>query len=282
MRNTAMALPIIAAVLLTTGTLAQEARPVRGVVVAAATETPVANAQVRYEEDGQVLYSTRTDGSGRFEMPPGRRGVVTITGESFATAHRGWPARGSAELLVALVPPAAVQGTVVDAVTGRPVDGAVTVLVRHPSNFLSSTTATEGGTFRIEDLPHGPAFVVVHADHFAPHVGEIRVAFGGVHDIHVGLLLQGAAAGRVVYGSEPVPGALIRVTYSEQLTGSGFLEGLVVGETVTGPDGAFELEGLVPDTPIWLHAELDGWVSDAVTITTRPGFLESGVVLQMP
>ncbi len=47
-------------------------------------------------------------------------------------------------------------------------------------------------------------------------------------------------------------------------------------------EGLFRIRGLVPDTAIALQAELDGRVSDIVTINSiDPGFEQSGIVLRM-
>lgn len=48
--------------------VAQDGRKVEGVVVAAATQQPVANARVRYEESGSTPRTTVTDSKGFFEI----------------------------------------------------------------------------------------------------------------------------------------------------------------------------------------------------------------------
>ncbi len=53
--------------------LAQGGRKVHGVVVAAATGRPVANARVKYEEQGRAGQTAVTDANGR------RSEVVTVT-----------------------------------------------------------------------------------------------------------------------------------------------------------------------------------------------------------
>ena len=52
------------------------ARKVSGVVVEAATQQPVPDARVRYEETGQPPRTTVTDTKGSFEFPAGRLGEV--------------------------------------------------------------------------------------------------------------------------------------------------------------------------------------------------------------
>ena len=57
---------------------------------------------------------------------------------------------------------------------------------------------------------------------------------------------------------------------------------LAHGNMVADQDGTFHIQGLVPDTPIALQAELNGRLSDVVTISSiDPGFERSGIVLRM-
>ncbi len=80
----------------------------------------------------------------------------------------------------------------------------------------------------------------------------------------------------------PVIGARVRVRYADTLAGRGFLDGLVRGNVMVGPDGAFAITSLVPDTPITVWAELDGRQSNDVTITVGPGMVLPDVALQLP
>lgn len=65
-----------------------------------------------------------------------------------------------------------------DRASHRPVAGAVTIYVRHPDNFVSSTVQSDDGTFRFDDLPPGSALLVAQADGFAPYAGSLSVAAG--------------------------------------------------------------------------------------------------------
>lgn len=125
-----------------------------------------------------------------------------------------------------------------DMASHRPVAGAVTIYVRHPDNFVSSTVQSEDGTFRFDDLPPGSALLVAQADGFVPYAGSLSVAAGKPSDARVRLLLQASAAGRVLDGRGPVEGARIPIGCSETLTGSGLLEGFAGGQMVTASDGA--------------------------------------------
>ena len=189
-------------------------RKVSGVVVAAATQQPVANARVSYEEAGRPLQTAVTDSKGAFELPEGNVGVVTVTARRFGTARRRWPPRSGSQLRIALVPPAIVTGSVTDRATGRLLPSVVTVTVQHPENFVSETAGAPRGTFRIEDLPPGPAAVLARSEGFAPFIGSIVVEGGKEREARIGLLLEVQAAGKVVDAAgEPVTGAFVNARY---------------------------------------------------------------------
>ena len=120
-------------------------RKVTGVVVAAATQQPVPNARVGYEETGQPPQTTVTDAKGAFELPAGRVGVVTVTARNFGTARRRWPPHRGSRLRIELVPPAIVTGTVTDLATGRLLPAVVTVRVRNSGRSIrrAATTSSE-------------------------------------------------------------------------------------------------------------------------------------------
>lgn len=263
--------------------LAQGGRKVHGVVVAAATGHPVAAAQVKYEEQGRAGQTAVTDAKGYFEFADGSLGVVTVTARGFGTARRRWPPRQGLQLRVPLMPPAILSGTVTDMATRQSVGALVTVTVQHPGDVVSDMTISENGTFRFDDLPPGPAVVMARADGYAPSLGAVTVEAGKARDARIGLLLEAVAAGQVQdRGGSPVTGARVSASYPDTTAGAGQLQAFIGGRPFTGPDGAFALNGLVPDTPISLQAELDGRRSEAVTVTVGPGMVQQNVVLRLP
>ena len=123
----------------------------------------------------------------------------------------------------------------------------------------------------------------MHADGYAPSFSELTVVHKSTSAVRIRLLLEAAATGHVLDSAGgPVIGARVRVRYADTLAGRGFLDGLVRGNVMVGPDGAFAITSLVPDTPITVWAELDGRQSNDVTITVGPGMVLPDVALQLP
>ena len=272
-----------AAVLLTAVLLAQDGQRVAGTVVDSVRKSPVVNATVLYVETGGAAQTTKTDSKGRFEIPHGVEGVVTVTARRYATAKRTWPPREGREFRFELHPPSTVSGTLMDMATGAAVYGLVTVYVRHSLNLVTDTAVTREGAFQFDDLPPGPAEIVAHADGFAPYFGTLTLDRGEDENVRAGLLLEAVASGLVVdRNDDPVNGARIRAGYDRTLPGSGHFAGLARGHAKTESDGMFELGGLVPDTPVALQAEVDGQWSDPITVTVGPGMAQRGLVLRLP
>lgn len=208
--------------------------------------------------------------------------MVHVTGSGFGTARRRWPPETGSQLRIQLGAPAIISGTVTDLATGRLLAAVVTVVVRHPDNYVSQTARAERGTFEIRDLPAGPGIVVARAEGYAPTVGSFTAEAGRTRDARVGLLLEAQAAGQVVDNAgEPVQWAYVRATYPGMAAG-GMIESLVGGQLWTDADGNFAIDGLTPDTPIALQAEFDGRLSSSETIVVGPGMRRTGVVLTLP
>ena len=271
---------IIGVVLLSAAVFAQEGRKITG-VVEAASGGPVANALVSYAERDRELWTTRTDSKGAFEIPDARRGVVTVTARGFGTAKRSWPPRTGLVLRFVLSSPAVVGGSLVDAATGAGVAGTV-VLDARDRFYQVSKSAEVRGAFEFVDLPAGPAVVQALADGFAPHFGTLTIAAKERTDIRIGLLLQAVASGHVLEADgSPAVEAVVYVGYSSSLPGAETLAALAGGDSVTDEEGQFVIEGLVPDNSVYLQAELDGRLSEVVTVQIAPGMMRTGIVLRL-
>ena len=252
-------------------------------MVAAATEQPVPNAHVEYRERGGSVQTTVTDAKGQFTFAAGRLGVVTVTANGFGTARRRWPPRRGSTLQIALAPPVAVQGTLVDSETLRPLTGSVTAIVRHPDSLVSTSAFVEDGAFRFEDVPPAPGVLVAHADTYAPAVSQFSTATEKLVDVHVRLSKDAEATGQVLdAAAKPVAGVQLVVRYTNALAEALMLASFVGGTPITKADGNFALNGLVPNTPITLYAEYAEQQTNMVTIEVSPGQVRSDLALRLP
>ena len=102
-------------------------------------------------------------------------------------------------------------------------------------------------------------------------------------DVHLRLSKDAEATGQVLdAAAKPVAGAQLIVRYADALAGGLMLASFVGGAPMTKADGNFALDGLVPNTPVTLHAEYDGQRTNTVTIEVGPGQVRSDLVLRLP
>jgi len=212
---------------------------------------------------------------------------VTVTARNFGTAYMRWPPSYGASLRILLREPRSVSGTVVDMATRYPIGGAtVTVMAVSVNRNIISDTATSkrDGEFRFQDLPtvSDQVAYIAYAPGFAPRFGLFTLNEKAPTNVRIGLLLDALASGTVVDAAgDPVDGALVHATYSNDTEGAGMLEGLIGGRVQTGADGTFQLDGIVPDETVTLQAEFEGRLSNAVTVTVAPGTIQTEIALQI-
>ena len=206
-----------------------------------------------------------------------------MTANGFDTARRRWPPRRGSTLQIALTPPVAVRGTLVDSQTLRPLLGSVTAIVQHPESLVSTSAFVEDGRFRFEDVPAAPGVLVAHADTYAPAVSQFSTATEKLVDVHVRLSADAEATGQVLdAAAKPVAGAQFIVRYPNALEEALLLASFVGGAPITKTDGNFALTGLVPNTPVALYAEHDGQRTNSLTIEVGPGQVRADLVLRLP
>lgn len=276
------------AVLLGASLSAQLSRPVIGIVTDDDSGRPVAGAHVEYEHEDDVE-KTVTDSRGAFEFSEataGTLGVVTVSENGYATAHRRWPPVSGRTLEIGLFPPATVGGTVADMASGTPLPADVHIVVEHDHALVSdSTVADRRGEFLFEDLPTGQAAVIAVVEGYAPGFDRLTLAKNEHAASRIRLLLQAGVSGHVVDGSgNPVVGAEIVAWYGgddDPPDGAETLESYIGGRRVTGEEGDFSANQIVPDRPVMLQAILDGKESDVVTVVIAPGSILEGVVLRI-
>lgn len=188
------------------------------------------------KEDGTLeRRMATTDGEGRFRLvlPRGEHSL-RVAAEGYLPAQVDWlPLTRDLQHDVTLVPGSTIAGRVVRAADNVPVAGASVLLIRPESAYRVGATSPDG-TFSISGLPAGPFMVGASKDALTGRAAtpvDLSPA-SRVEGIRISL-----APGAVVSGhvrrtdGQPVAGARVMVEDARQLTGA---------------DGAFRLEGLLP------------------------------------
>jgi protocatechuate 3,4-dioxygenase beta subunit len=248
----------------------------RGIVRDAATKAPVAGASIAWlawtNREVQTGTQTTTDAAGRFEVAGLAQGRGYASAAGYAT-EQFWDAGGTDEIAVELSRLAAIEGRVVAAADGRPVEGAVVRATsrRAAADEAVSTVSGADGAFRLEGATPADAWVFVRGGGWVSvGLGTARgdganpffVAAGDRGPLVLAVEPAARVEGRVIdVGGAPVAGA--RVTawtgafgHSPKLGGH--------PEAVTDSEGRFTLADLVPGVSYSVRAVADGWAQVSV------------------
>ncbi|GIW70836.1 MAG: hypothetical protein KatS3mg102_0378 [Planctomycetota bacterium] len=211
------------------------AQALGGRVLEAGTGAPVAGAQIEVEMAGGVRLGAASDAQGAFRVAgvvPGRL-VVRASAAGYAPFESEF-AQAPPELLIELLAGAAIEGQVIRARDGAPLEGAVVYVLeasaagRRPppraqglvellasgvdpgglggrsrpelEQALARTARTDAeGRFRLEDLPAGPKLVLAaHPEHPAAWSEVALEGPGEVAEVTIALADGGAIAGTVL------------------------------------------------------------------------------------
>jgi len=181
--------------------------------------------------------------------------------------------------------PAALSGSVVDAITEHAIPADVTVIMETAAGTITESVDASQGSFGLEDLPAGLAIVYAVTEGYSPGWTEVSLPVDREQPpVRLGLELEAALSGTVLdRRGEALRGAFVRTTYPDEAGAYGLLDNLTYGQRITNADGEFDLFGLIADTTVTLQAETeDGALSDTVTVDTFPGMANDGIVLQVP
>ncbi|MDA1194734.1 MAG: carboxypeptidase regulatory-like domain-containing protein [Planctomycetota bacterium] len=265
---------------------------VKGRVIDAETEVPISGATVfgggGDPESSFAIHTTVTDADGLFSLTlpnTGRGGGMFARAPGYA-AHtqdfRGGPPQDL--VTVALLRLGSVAGRVTSKADGRPVAGVTVFSASGRGGFMGGAIATAitdaDGRYVVTDVAPGAAslhavgagvvsiglsgHVLMQAQ--TPYVVEVPPGKQATLDLEVGP--AGTVAGRVLTeAGRPAEGVVVRASPPEmgpnmvaQMLGMG----MSWGAAVTGPDGAFSLDLLVPGTEYVALAQVAGH-SDAVS-----------------
>ncbi len=207
-----IAAAVLLFLILLSGVVAWYARPgavVEGQVVSAMDHQPIVAARI--SRDG--LPDTVTGNNGQFRLTRLRQGTVelNVSADRHLTQRvtQTLSHRETKTITVALVHDTILYGRVLEAVTGRPVGGAI-VSVRGTER---KQTTDDSGRFELCQVPAGRVSLTASASGF--HSKTVEVQLKAQEETQADLQLSGTEilAGRVVAADsdKPVPGAKLTV-----------------------------------------------------------------------
>lgn len=239
---------------------------VRGKVLAAPGDQPVAGAKVILTPaSGEKASQAQTNNKGLFRFPDVKTGIYSVQAVAPGYISRLperisiSPGGGPEGLTVRLNRPSAVSGSVKDE-RGNPVAGAKVSASWSMKPFAA--TAADG-TFRLAGLAPGTVFLNVRASGFARHQqsGIETTAGGETGGISIALRPGGSIAGRVIHRESGKPLARVQVTVS----------GPAYDSTRTDAAGRFQIDFLAPGSySINVNKEGFEW-SGTGNIQVEPG-----------
>lgn len=268
--------------------------PFKGRVVADADGAPIAGASVAGGGQGGAfsLFVAQTtsgaDGTFELRLPAGPQAGVVVTADGYAPAM--WQARGAKEgepIEIRLAKTARITGRVART-GGEPVAGAsVRALPLGDRNFFGATEgATTGvdGRYELGDVAPGDVMVVAEAkglvtkgiadldanrQGYNPLATPVKSGETAVVDVE---LVPGARATGTVTDATgaPVRGALVWASGGPVSLAGLRLDGSSGATAVSGPDGTFAVDPLVPGKAYTFLADCAGFArckSDVVTVT---------------
>jgi len=209
---------------------------------------PAAGSEVRALDELTVLASVVADGEGNFRIGPLRPGEIFLIARSGGLASEAEgpiplaPGEELGGLALRLAPGGSLAGTILDAETAAPLEGAT---VRAAG--LSSRTDARG-RFALDGLTPGEIVFQARADGYEPRDERLSIGSGPTSGLEIRLTKGVRLAGRVVDGAgRPVAGASIFAAAYRLREGDGRLAGRAAGDgtfAVTAPAGQVILEAV--------------------------------------
>ena len=223
---------------------------ISGIVTDASSGTPIADAEVRIARTDGVASSlntvaqltTASDGSYAFSGALAGSYSVTVEAATYAIASQAVSVTHgvAATANLSLTAGGSVQGTVLDATTGKPLAGAGIVLGGQGGSQLELTTiADPQGNYSIGQLPSGTYSLVVDAaGHETTVVPSVTVSTAGAAIQNATLSAAAITVSGVVRNAAgPVAGALLIVSDAN---------GLPIANATTAADGSYSIASLAP------------------------------------
>ncbi|KGX88751.1 hypothetical protein N781_09540 [Pontibacillus halophilus JSM 076056 = DSM 19796] len=222
----------------------------QGFVTDGTSGNPILDATVQvFDENGVLVLEGVTDENGRYRfegLAPGEYTVITSAGNFSPESAGAFIIAGETSTLsFALTPNAGrIEGTVTDATTGDPVQGA-TIIIREGSEtgpIIFTTITDENGFYQSGGLAENVYVLVTRDPNYGSETGVVTVERNQVTTLNFSLTPNpGRVQGSVRSASAglPITGALIRVTNQD---------GFIIGTVPTDESGFYTLGGLAPGT----------------------------------
>lgn len=243
---------------------------VAGAVSDADSGEPVEGAEVTVTDgDGEPAGAAETGGFGGYavrDLEPGAYTVV-VEADGYEDASRDTTVEVGETTAedVALEPTSgAVAGSVAEADSGDPVEGAEVAVTGEDGETAGSDQTDAEGGYAVADLQPATYTVTVEADGYESQSRETTVEGGETTEEDFALDGEvGAVAGTVADAESGEPVADAGVT----VTGDG---GEIAGGDRTGAEGGYEVAGLEPAT-YTVTVEADGYASESRQTTVKAG-----------
>ncbi|QHE62502.1 hypothetical protein FHE72_16855 [Rossellomorea vietnamensis] len=247
-----------------------------GTVRDAQTMQPLTDTLVRViDNQGTVISTVHTDQDGNYTIPGLAAGSYTV-----AAINPGYQAllqqvtiqAGVSKMLdFDLLPnPAALLGTVVDAVTGSPLTGVMIEVYVSGSDILVNRVLTdENGNYVIEGLPQGTFDVKAQLEGYAINVNTVFLSPGETEELNIALTPFPATVLGTVLDNvtlNPISGALVKVVIQNT--------DIVVGSTLTSSDGTYSI-GNLPSGSYNVVFTADGYGGAVIPVILVPNGIET-------
>ncbi|MBK9065166.1 MAG: carboxypeptidase regulatory-like domain-containing protein [Acidobacteria bacterium] len=253
--------------------------PLAGVVLAADGTTPVAGAIVRV--DGREAWAAaETDAEGRFTVAAFAAGRVTVLADGGERGMRevtgvALPRPEGEPLKVILAPAPTARGRVIDALTRKPVAGAVLDVSAGRLRFW--TRSGPDGTFTVRPAPASDFRIAASAPRY---VTSMRTVARGEASRPIEILVRPAAsvAGKVVDDQRrPLAGVKVRAYDASPRPVMG-----ASSSVLTGDDGSFTLRRLASAETLRVLASHPDFETLSVgDLGLKPGEARAGLSLSL-
>lgn len=216
---------------------------ISGTVTDAVSSSPISGATIQIFQGSTLIAIETTNVSGNYSSPQLAPGTYTLV--ATATGYRDQAVGAMVEAgNITIVDfslstlPGAIAGTVTDAVTTNPIQGA-TVTAYSGSIAIASADTDASGNYTLPNLAPGEYTLVVLANNYQDQTAGAIVVAGATTTVNFALdPSPGTIAGTVTRSDTgmTLSGATIRI----------FQQSILIGSTLTDINGAYSFSDLAP------------------------------------